>query len=227
MHEGFLVIGSSKLKDRLTDRIRTRNRELAGDAALKGLLGVVFSLLTFGVVFWFAWVFGFCFVTSSGIHPALFAAIISGVFFVAATVAAWQRVDPLVELAPPGDENELMRHLAHAAGQVYFNPRYAIAGAALVLIGGPAGILEAIGIWLHRLPTDPALIEQGVLILEACDPKLPSRDLRSLPAAFLLWRLGLVKIVPHEEIRALTLTDTGFALLGKGTPQAAKRSKPD
>ena len=80
------MASSAKTLQRLEDRVRRRNRELAGDAILKASLGVVFTLLTFGFIFWGGWVFGWLFARSFSLDPWQFSLILTGVFFV---VAVW------------------------------------------------------------------------------------------------------------------------------------------
>lgn len=204
---------ATQIVDRLARRVQARNRELAMDAALKAALGFAFSAITFGILFWFGWVLGFMFGRLLHLDPWQFGVIFSGVFCVAAVWSAWQRVNPLADLEPPSDRFQMLRIIAHAAGSVYFSPRYATAGAALVLIGGPASLIETLGIWAHRIRVDTPLVESAARLLERCEPPLPVEELNDLHAAFLLKRLALLKLVPREESHALALTDKGHALL--------------
>lgn len=217
------MTNSSKLVHRLTGIVHTRNRELLVDAGIKAALGIAFSFFTFGILYWFGWVLGFAFAYRLNLEAWQFGAIFSGTFFVAAIWSAWRRVDPLADLAPPNAAQDIIRLITHAAGGVYFSPRYATAGAALVLLGGPANVFEALGIWAHRLCVEPGSVEAAARLLEECDPPLPFDRIRDLQAAVLLKRLALVKAVPHGESHALTLTDKGRGNLAKRNSSPTRR----
>lgn len=205
-----------RLIERLAEMVRRRNRELAVDAALKAGLGIVFSGLTFGVVFWFGWVAGFFFGRYLNLHAWQLGAIVAGTFFVVAAWSAWRRVDPLAGLEPLTDGQRLAALVGQASGAfVYFSPRHATAGAAIVLLGGPANVFEAFGLWAHRIRADAALFEQAARLLAMCQAELPAEEVRVLDAAFLLGRLALIKVIPRGESVALTLTDKGVAVLSK------------
>jgi hypothetical protein len=215
---------SPKVADRLRDLIGWRNRELAFDALLKTGLGVGFSCVTFGMLFWFGWVLGFFFGRHLNLHPWQIGAIFSGLFLVVATWSAWRRIDPLANLAPLSDREWFLTMLSQAAGGLgYFSPRHASAGLAIVLIGGPAAVIEAFGIWAHRIRADAVLIEESARTLVGCEPRLPITQVHNLAAAFLLNRLALIKVVPDGHSRVLKLTDKGFAVLSKGKAGKGKR----
>lgn len=208
---------STQAADRLSRMVHRRNRELAFDAALKALLGIGFSLVTFGVLFWMGWFVGFFMARHLNLHAWQFGAIVTGLFFVVATWSAWRRVDPLAGLAPLSDRQLLLTMISQVSGEfLYFSPRHATAGAAIVLLGGPAGVFEALGTWAHRIRADSTLIEEAARLLALCQAELPAKEVREPAAAFLLRRLALIKVVPHGDSAALTLTDKGFAVLSKG-----------
>ena len=205
-----------QLVERLTEIVRRRDRALAFDAALKAGLGIIFSLITFGVLFWFGWVTGFFVGHSVNLHPWQLGAIVSGLFFVVACWSAWRRVDPLAGLEPLTDAQMLAMLIGRATGAfMAFSPRHAIAGAALVLLGGPASVFQALGIWAHRLRADAGLIQQAAKLLVQCKAEPPVEQVRDVSAAILLRRLALVKIIPREKSAVLALTDKGHAMLRK------------
>ena len=213
------------LADRLAELVRRRNRELLGDALLKAGFGVLFSFLTFGFVYWFGWFLGFFLWRALGMELWLFAAIFTSIFFVVAVWSAWRRVNPLHGVPRLTDQQWMLMAITQAAGgPVYFSPRHASAGFAVVLIGGPAGVIEAIGIWAHRLRAEAGLIEAAARMLANCEEPQPIKKLGDLSAPFLLRRLGLVKVVPLDESNAITLTDKGSGLLAK-TTGATKRPR--
>jgi hypothetical protein len=204
--------------------VRRHNREVGSDAALKASLGIVFSLITYGFLFWFGWVVGFFMAGSLNLHPWQFAAIFAGIFLIVATWSAWVRVNPLAGLEPLSDQQRLLTLISLASPNiVYFSPRHATAGAAVVLLGGPAAVIEAIGIWAHRIRTKGALMEDAACLLGSCQTAFPVEQIRHPAAALVLRRLHLIKVVPHGNSAALALTDKGFAVLSGGK---AKKGKP-
>src|SRR5437762_457791 len=206
---------AAPILDQLRYVVRQRNRELSLDAALKIGMGFVFSLLTFGFLFWLGLFVGFGVAGYFGLHAWQFAAIFTGIFFVAAVWSAWQRVNPLAGVKPMTDRELMLTLLSQASGQIlYFSPRRATVGAALIILGGPVNVVEGIGIWAHRLPGDPALIEQAAQLLESCQVPFPFKQVRSPAAAYLLKRLALIKVVPHGESSALTVTQKGSTIVG-------------
>jgi hypothetical protein len=217
---------SIDLTHRLNEMVRRRNRELAFDAALKASLGIFFTLITYGVLFWMGWVVGVLVAHSFNLRPWQFAAILSGTFFVVAMWSAWRRVDPLVGLSRLSDQQLLLTLISQASPELlYFSPRHATAGAALILLGGPANVFEALGIWAHRIRVHGSLIEDASRLLQSCDGGLPVEQVDVPGAAVLLKRLALITIVPKGESAALVLTDKGFAILSRGKQRAKRRNR--
>ncbi len=104
-----------------------------------------------------------------------------------------------------------------AVGLHFFSPRHASAGLAVVLIGGPATVLEGIGIWASRICADELLIERAANLLAGCKEICPVEEIEHLEAAVLLKQLALIKVIPGPESSALTVTEKGEGvLLGKG-----------
>lgn len=216
---------SLELVDRVNHMVRRRNRELAFDAALKASLGIVFSLVTYGVLFWMGWFVGFFVGGYLNLRPWQFGAILTGLFFVVATWSAWRRVDPLAGLKPLSDRQLLLTLISQASpGLLYFSPRHATAGAAMILLGGPANVIEAFGIWAHRIRVEGSLIEDASRLLASCETEFPAEQVREPAAALLLRRLSLVKVVPSGESAALELTDKGLAVLSGGKAGRRKRA---
>ena len=208
---------STQLVDRVSDLVKARNRELARDAALEAALGIGFSIGTFAFVFWISWFAGVLVARYFNVYAWQFGTIVTGVFFVVATWSAWRRVDPLEGLKPMTDKQLLsMLVIETALGVNCFSPRHASAGLALVLLGGPAGVFKAIGIWAHRIRVDDATIENAANLLASCRTKLSANDVGDPFAAIVLRRLSLIKVVPHGHYFALTLTDKGRGVLSNG-----------
>jgi hypothetical protein len=208
--------------DHLTEMVRQRNRGLAFDAALKAGLGIGFAVVTFGILYWFGWFVGFFLARSLSLPAWQFSAIFTGLFFAVATVSAWRRVDPMAGLQPLSDREMLVLLISQAAGGIGFSPRHASAGMALVLLGGPANVFEALGVWAHRIRADAGLLDEAARLLAQCETALPAEQVRTPAAAFLLKRLALIKVVRTHESGVLKLTEKGFGVLAEG---GAKRKQ--
>jgi hypothetical protein len=214
---------SSQIVDRLHSLVRERNREIAIDATIKVLLGVLFSLLVFGFVFWGTWLVGFFVGSSWNIRPWQLGLLVASLFFVVALWSAWRHVNPLAGLKPLSDEQLLLTIVSQAtADVVYFSPRHALAGAALLLIGGPANIVEAVGIWAYRIRADGPLVDEAARLLTLCEGGCPPERVREPAAALILRRLALIKVVPSGDDVVLTLTEKGLTALTGGRARRRK-----
>jgi hypothetical protein len=214
---------TSHVSKRLYALATRYNRELWFEGVAKALLGVGFTLLVFGMLFWFWWVVGFFMAGSVGLEAGQFSTLVTGLFWIVAIGSAWQRVDPLAGLQPLSDRQRMLTLISQASPHLlYFSPRHATAGAALLLLGGPAKLLEAIGSWPYLLALSPSLVEKSACLLAACKANVPIDRVRDPHAALLLKRLALIKTVPMEESVALTLTEKGASLL---SPAKARERK--
>ena len=168
------------MKDPIASRIRELARQhdaaLRTDNLIRIATGIGFSLLTFGFVFWFFWVFGFVAGYHFGLAPWQFAAAITVLFFLVATWSAWHRVDPLAALRPLTPTDQMMKLVTRAAGVGGFSPRHAVGGAATALIGGPANFFQALGIANSRLCAGDARIASAARLLESCRKVYPIED---------------------------------------------------
>jgi hypothetical protein len=197
------------------DLVRRYNREVTLDACMKAGLGLLFSLLTFGFVFWGGWLAAFCFARSLGIAEWHIALLVTGLFFIVAAWSAWQRVDPLANVPRLTQQQWMLMIAGQAVGVHYFSPRHALAGSAVVLLGGPANLFQALGIWQWRLNVDASLVEEASHLLVKCRESVSARHLRNPAAAMLLKRLRLIKLTQDAEGPAFTATDKGRKLLGE------------
>lgn len=206
----------AKVAERLKEAVDRRNGELFTDAAIKFGTGVVFTLLTFGFVFWVGWFLGFFFGYNLGLSAVTFGLIVTGILFVVAVWSAWRNVNPLADLQPLTDTQALLTMLSLASPNLlYFSPEHASAGFALVLIGGPANILSALGIWAHRLKADANILAAGAELLDDCADGCPPKEVTSLDAALLLRRLFLIKRTIADKGDVIVLTERGRAILKK------------
>lgn len=202
----------ARIASRLLRRVQVRNRELMIETTIEAAMGIFFTALTSGVVYCIAWYV--CFTLGGRRFPASTVALATmGIFVIVSAISAWRHVDPFAGLKPMSDAEHLMFAASSMVdGYVHMN-RHTVAGLATVVMGGPVNLVSALGSWLHRLPTDPALIDQAAGILSACRPEVDLKQVcSSLHAAVLLRRLNL--IVPRANSTFVTLTEKGRDVVG-------------
>jgi hypothetical protein len=203
----------ARLADRLLRRIRKRNGELSLEMAIELGMGVLFTFLTAGILYgvlWFiclrfgAWQWGYTICRWGTV-----------LFLVIGAISAWRHVNPFAVQKPMSGKDYLMFAVSGAVTHVPMN-RHSIAGFAALIMGGPENLVCALRTWLHRLPTDPALLDQAAEILSQCRPDVDVKKANADPdAVVLLRRLGL--IVPRGET-LVTLTEKGHSLVGRTVP---------
>ncbi len=203
----------ARITSRLLRRVQTRNRELLLEATIEAALGVLFTALTSGVIFCIAW-FVCASIAGRSLPASTVALGVTAIFVLVSVVSAWRHVDPFAGLKPMSNAEHLLVAAGNMVdGYVHVN-RHTVAGLATVLMGGPVNLVSALGSWLHRLPTDPALLDQAVEILSACHPEVDLKQAKSsMRAAVLLRRLNL--IVPRKDSTIVTLTEKGRDVIGK------------
>jgi hypothetical protein len=203
------------IADRLQRQVAQRNRELAIDAIAKASLGVLFSLLTFACVFWFSWTIGRPVSGYVGLAPWQLALLVTGLYVVVAIWAAWHRANPLAGVGRMTNEERIVTLVSPVApGALLVSPRHAVAGMAMILLGGPANIVSAISLWAHRIHADKQLLGEAALVLCLCEEGCLVPQLPNLAAALLLRRLALIKPVAGSDATRLELTDKGHRLIG-------------
>lgn len=207
---------------RIQELAAERNRELDLEAGITAALGVLFTLLIFGGLYWvtFIWAFPSISGGSIGFSPKAFG--VTAIFFVVAAATAWRQIDPLQKLDPMSPGDELLTSVSLAVGgAMAFSPRHAVAGVSSFLIGGPANIFEAIGIVRSRIRTPGETVTEAMFLLEQCRGRCPLRTVQSPRAVLLLRRLELIKVLDDSRGRALTVTEKGRGLLGPAPAPAA------
>jgi hypothetical protein len=203
----------SKIASRLLRRIKARNHELMVEIAIEAALGILFTVLTSVAVFAIAWFVGFS-IGGFRFSASTVALGVTAIYLLVSVISAWRNVDPFAGLAPMSDADRMAFAVSGmVSGYVHFN-RHSVAGLAAVLMGGPMNLVGALRNWLHRLPTDPRLIDQAAEILSACQPEVDLKKIRSSgAAAVLLRRLNL--IVPSVDSTVVTLTEKGRDVVGQ------------
>jgi len=199
---------------RLLRRVRARNRELMTEMAVELGMGLLFTALTVGFLYWLLW---FICLFLGGIRAAPLARWMTALFMLVAAISAWRRVDPFAGLRPMTGAERLMVVAGGLAGHGQIN-LHSIAGFASLLMGGPENLICALRSWLHRLPTDPALLDQAAEVLVACKSEIDLKSQESsATAVVLLRRLNL--IVPRGESK-IALTEKGRDVVGRKSPPA-------
>ena len=214
------------IASRIRELVRQHDRELRTDILIRIATGLAFSLLTFGFLFWFMWVFGFMAAYQLGLAPWQLAAAITGVFFVVASVSAWYRVDPLAGIRPMTVQEKMTILVTRAVGFGGFSPRHAVGGAATALLGGPANFVQAIGIANSRLRASDACVASAAKMLEESRKTYPIEKVKDIDAAVLLRRLALIKFVPLDYSHRIALTEKAEKLLRAAEKADGKKSKP-
>lgn len=199
--------------------IAQRNRELSLQAGVELVLGVIFTIVVFGVVFWIAYLAGFF--CLSFWRPMNFALIVTGIFAVVAVCSAWRQVDPFANVMPLTEGQEFRQDLAQSLGYAAGVPvvtRGSLAGFGSVFIGGPANVFDAISTWRHRLPAGGTLRRSAAELLESARNGIDLEQISDPAAALLLHRLALVRVVPTSKHSSrLELTQKGLDTLTGST----------
>lgn len=211
-------MSSSRTVKRLQKSIQRRNGELQTQALVDGVMGLAAIAGTFGLIFAGAWLLSLVTVASSAGAAVVIAALVTAVFLAVAMYSAWQRVNPMAELAPPPPDHPTVEWVEDVLGNVsdlpMIDPRYAVAGAAALLLSGPENLLEAIALWNHRLPSDETVVEHAAELLELSSTGATAEDISDTRAAVVLRRLSLIRIT-HGDTPHLETTDRGDRLLGR------------
>lgn len=182
------------------------------EALLALVLGVVFTAVVFGAMFWFCWFMALIFVGWSD-APKI-AAGVTGLFFLVACFSAWRKSDPLANLEPlaPGEPlgwNATMV-AAHGLG-VPILTRRSLAGLGAVLLGGPANLFDAIDVWRHRLPRCDVRIAHRLLM--DCRGGLNLESIQDHTAMLVLYRLQLIRVRHGDATLQAHPTAKGDAIL--------------
>ena len=195
--------------EQIRQLVAERNHQLGVEAAVEAGLGLLFSAIVFGGVFWTTWLV--CFFVA--FRPTLIAAIVTGVFAAVSTISAWRRVDPYADLAPLTVDEKLRERTTLGLGYVIGFPmvtRRSLSGAAAVLIGGPANLFEAWSTWRHRLPAGDRLLHEAATVFQEADRGLDLQSVRDPGAANVLHRLGLIRTeVTGRDAVTIRLTQKG------------------
>jgi len=203
-----------------------RNRELAFEALVGAIMGLLVTAFIFGAIAGLAWLATFFIGTPLGLDRSAFALGVAALFLLVAVVSAWRRVDPLAGLTPMTDRQLMLTLISLGSPHLlYFSPRHATAGAAAVILGGPASLCEALGTWAHRLRWNRAMVREAARLLERSRDACPADAIGDARAGLLLKRLALVKTIERGGAPALTATERGREVLEGRDPDGNRREE--
>ena len=190
------------------------HREDAFRAIIQMVSGIAVTVVTLGFLFCATWIFGGFFADLIGLRRTSFSLAVMALFGVVSIVSAWRSVDPLKGVKPMSDIEMLMLEISLLTPRLgYFSPRHATAGAAWVLIGGPANVFDGVRSWRERLRANEVLLRSSADLLDRCRANVPVRQLGpAASAAVLLRRLGFAKVVGRGPTAELALTERGRTL---------------
>lgn len=178
-----------ELSDRISKLAISRNREIILEAGLEFGLGVIFTLITFGVMYWLVWIFGFL-----AHAPFYVPALVTGIFAIVSIYSAWHNINPLADVAPMTDMQYNLTMISLATpGFIYASPEHSIAGLSMFLFGGPANIIKSWPTWRDRLRFDAEIIKQSADVLRRTEDNVPIESVTEPRAVILLHRLTLIK----------------------------------
>ena len=190
--------------------VRKHNGERWLEAVVEFGLGVLFSLITFGGVFWLSWL-----VVAFRSDAVLIAGTITVVCAVLSFLAAWKKVNPLQDIEPMTDAEFAMTMISIVGpGTWYFSPKRAMAGLLLILFAGPANLLAVVASLRRRLPASESGVQAATATLrDAAARDLPV-DSVNRDGLVLLFRLRLVKAVGGDGGQVhLRITEKGRDLV--------------
>jgi len=202
----------------LAAEVRRRNREIALEAAVAGGMGVFSLVLTMAVPFALVASIWWRLARATGgppfgWSPVLAGLVAAGLALLLAGLVAWQLGDGFDVVKPFGPEEVLPgtsipSRVAAAAG----HGLHEHLGLPL-LASGPNGVLEAVGLWRHRHPTDDRTLARAAALLARCASPVPIDAIDDTAAYTMLRRLQLLRTVRADGRDAFTLSERGERIL--------------
>jgi hypothetical protein len=198
---------NARVVRRLQRQVAARNKELTTEIVIDLAMGVFVTSLTAGGVFAFSW---FLAVWLGGVRvPAVpIAAGVTAIVLLVGVVSAWREVNPLAGLKPMSAADHLAVQVSRGLGGVTSVNRHSVAGIATLLLAGPENLVSAFRSWLHRLPSEAAVLDEAAEILLSCKPEVDLRTIEVSPQALqIVRRLNL--IVARDRTTKISLTEKG------------------
>src|SRR5262245_26342023 len=203
------------LDTQLRELAASYDRKIVGESLTTLLVGLVTSVVVYGVVFWLSWLAFTIALPQYRIGSAATTALlITAVAVLVSVFSAWRKHDPFQNVQGMDPKVQgLQMSLGYAMGIPIVN-RQSLAGIASLLIGGPANIMDAIAIWRTRLRADARTLESADQLLRACRQGVAPSMTLERKAVALLYRLGLIKAVQQGDSVMIQATAKGMELLG-------------
>lgn len=171
--------------------VREYNAELSMQAWVAAATGVLWSV----VVYAFILVVCFFFFCLSAAPWYLVGTGIFAIFFAVSWWSCKRGDDPGESLTPVGDQDATGIALAYLVTGLPMSPRHTVAGAADLLMYGPANMIEARSMLKNRLPTDASTLRSAAAVLGRLleGRAVMFEDIEPKAAAMVLVRVGLAK----------------------------------
>jgi len=185
--------------------------ELWFEALVDVSTGFLYCLFSFGLLYFLTWYYG-----SFAWRIWWIAPVITSTFFLVACWSAWRQVNPLEGLRQLTDTEMLLTELSLATPNLlFFSPRHAVSGSAVLIIGGPANLLNAIGSILHRLPSSSSTRRDAATLLSLAAQGCVVNTITDPQPVVLLYRLALIKTdtTSRPQQPSIILTQTGRDVL--------------
>ncbi|MFN0198995.1 MAG: hypothetical protein ACKVT0_19785 [Planctomycetaceae bacterium] len=192
---------------RLQRQVAARNQELTTEIVIDLAMGVFVTALTSGVVFALSWFLAF-WLGGVRVPAVMIAAGVTAIVLLVGVVSAWRQVNPLAGLKPMSAADHLAVQVSRGLGGVTYVNRHSVAGIATLLLAGPENLVSAFRSWLHRLPSEAAVLDEAAGILLSCKPEADLRKIEVSPQAVqIVRRLNL--IVARDQTTTISLTEKG------------------
>ncbi len=193
--------------------VREVNSEHEARAVTQAVMGVLFGALVFAPVFVLLWmIFTRVHRRLGGPDGLTGACLLTGMLLLATFWSAWRRVDPMKSVDPLRPDQEA----TWALPQIAAGPRHASAGFAVLLLGGPENIVDAVASWRSRLRVDGPLYFAAADLLGRAAQGVELEVIDDPRPFVLLRRLRLVKVEEREEgLGCVVLTEKGRDALGE------------
>lgn len=180
------------------------------EATLSFVMGIVYTVLTCGLLFWLTWFFSHWWMSWRGNGPTNAGLIAVGVYLLVGTFSAWRNVDPFATIDfDPNYSGDRLGGLSMMTGLPIVD-RHGIAAAGAALIAGPLNILEGIADIRRRLPTDHTTLDATATMLQQAVRNLKLTSELNGKAIMLLHRLALIKVRSEAGHPVIMLTLKGM-----------------
>lgn len=198
------------------DAVRKAVREYNADFTTRAWVAIAMGILTSLLVYAFIMIICFFFFCLSAAPWYLVGTAIFGVFFAVAWRAHRRGADPIEGIAPPDQDDLGAIKLATALTGVPVSPRHTVAGAAGLVMHGPASIIEGREMLRSCVPDDDATIGAAAAVLvRLLDANVPLAEIEPKAVALLLVRTGLAKPAGRGVVTALAATVKGREAAGR------------